>query len=187
MKNFMGKAFAKLKTLFKESKYIVAVVVLCCAAVALIGCFFAYAALYENVLPNVYVENVNIGRMTPIQADLPIREAFEIGIIEGRSIGFECGSNYQDVKLNELGTKVNIEGTIDKAYNVGREGGIFRKTAKLFLSAFKKTEVPLEVSVDETKLEKLISELAAGKEIEPEPAGYSIDGKQLTLKKGHGG
>lgn len=183
----MGKAFAKLKTLFKEAKYTALVAVLCCAAVVMTGCFFAYAASYDKIFPNVYVENVNIGRMTQAQADLPLREVFEIGIIEDRSICFECDSNFRDVKLDELGTKVDIKETIDRAYMVGREGGILRKTAKLFLSAFKKTGVSLEVSVDEAKLEELIAELAAGKEIEPEPAGYSIDGNQLTLKKGHGG
>ncbi|MBE7031558.1 MAG: hypothetical protein E7401_01180 [Ruminococcaceae bacterium] len=182
----MGKAFAKLKTLLKGSKYTVAVVALCCAAVVLAGCFFAYAASYEKILPNVEVEGFGIGGMEKLDAAKELHTAFVAGE-SGKSVVFECDGNEKEVAFEELKIVIDENKTAEKAFEVGRQGGVFKKTARLLLAAFKKTEVPLEVSVDEAKLEELISELAAGKEIEPEPAGYSIDGKQLTLKKGHGG
>ncbi len=182
----MGKAFAKLKTLFMGSKYTVLVAVLCCVAVVLTGCFFAYAASYNKILPNVYVEGFDVGRMDKLDAAKELNEAFALGTSD-KNVVFECDGNEKTVAFDELKIVIDETKTAEKAFEVGRSGGLMNKTAKLLLAVFKKTEIPLEVSVDEAKLEELISELAAGKEVEPEPAGYSIDGKQLTLKKGHGG
>ncbi len=182
----MGRAFAKIKTLFKGSKYTVAVVVLCCTAAVLTGCFFAYAASYDKILPNVYVEGFDVSRMDKLDAAKELRSAFALGVLD-KNVVFECDGSEKTVALDDLKVAVDENKTAENAFEAGRDGGFVKKTAKLLLAVFKKTEVPLEVSVDEAKLEELILELAAGKEVEPESAGYSIDGKQLTLKKGHGG
>ncbi len=182
----MGKAVAKLKTLLKGSKYTVAVVALCCAAVVLTGCFFAYAASYQKIMPNVEVEGFDIGGMEKLDAAKELHTAFVAGE-SGKSVVFECDGNEKEVVFEELKIVIDENKTAEKAFEVGRQGGVFKKTVSLLLAAFKKTDVPLEISADEVKLEELISELASGKEVEPEPAGYSIDGNQLTLKKGHGG
>lgn len=182
----MTKIPEKLKALLKNKKHLVPAAALCMTAVVLTGCFFAYAAAYQRIFPNVRVEDLDVGGMKENDAIKEINAAF-YNIISERRMDFECCGNKKTVALEELGAELDEKKTAEAAFNVGRQGGVLKKTARLLLSAFKKTELPLEISIDEAKLEALISELAAGNEVEPEKAGYTLEGNQLTVKKGHGG
>ncbi len=182
----MKKVITKIKALLSGRKYILPTATICLVAVIMTSCFFVYAASYQRIFPNVEVEGLKIGGMERLDASKEIHSAFS-DRISGRSLEIECCGNKKTITLDELNAKIDDNKTADNAFDIGRSGNSFNKAAKLLLSAFKKTELPLEVSMDEEKLEALIDELAEGNEVEPEKAGYTLNGNQLTVKKGHGG
>ncbi len=182
----MKKALLKIREYAKKSRGITLAAILGFAAITLALCFFAYSAAYAKILPNIEVEGIRIGGMTIDEAEKTLEDAFgEISI--DREITLNCDKNQKTVDLIEFDLKSESKETVQKAFKVGRSGGIFKKTGKLFSLAFKGETVPLAVSMDEKLLEDVIKELAADKEIPAVSTYYEIDGSTLTIVRGHGG
>ncbi len=182
----MKKSTEETKKDIKPSKGVIAAVALCVAAVVLLGSFFAYAAAYTRVLPNIYVEGIKVGGMEAGSAREQIRTAFE-NITEGRNITVLCCGNEKTVAFEDLKLDVDIEQTAELVYGIGRKNGIFSKAVKMLKLAFKPEHLDAEVVYDKTKLDELICELSEGKEVPATDTEYVLEGNRLVIFKAHGG
>lgn len=183
----MKKIFTEVAKVFKNSKSLRYVVLACGLIVLAVAGFGVYAASYGGIFPNVYIEDVNVGRMTKERAIPALEKAFKTDNLYDRSITLECDGRTKDIKLSQLNTEFDVQKSVQSAYKIGRKGGIFKKTVGLLVSGFKKTKVPIEISLNAEKLNSTIGKLAEGLEVEPQKTSYMVNGEQLIIKKGHGG
>ncbi len=183
----MKKSAEETKKVNKLSKKALIAISLCAAAIVLIGVIFANVLLtYDKVLPNIYIEDLKVGGISVEAAEENIRGTFR-DVPKGRSVNIICCGNEKSVSFDELNFEVDVEKTTESVYQVGRSKGDFRKALKIISLAFKPEKIDLEVSFDEAKFDEIIAELSNGKEELPVETAYTLDGKKLTITKGHGG
>ncbi len=182
----MKTVFEKIRNVFCNSKSAVAAVISGCAAIILICSFFVYAASYTKILPNVHIHGMNVGGMTVDAAEAEVRNAFE-NIAKGRSVIVNCCGNQQTVAFDDLKVQIDSKKTAEAAYAFGREKGAVKKTAAMLKQAFKTKNIDLKINLDKAGLNKLIDQMAEGKEVAPTETGYVLEGNKLTIIKGHGG
>ncbi len=182
----MRKMLEGIKNYIKNSKGVVMACALGAVAVILFCSFFAYATSYSKILPNIKVQDIKIGGMTADDAEAELKTAFGTDVSD-RTIILECEGNQKEVRLSEFTPFIDNKKTVENAFNIGRDGGKFRKMSKMMELAFASEEIPLEVSLDEKYLEFVISELAKDKEVPAVKTSYLASDDKLTIVRGHGG
>lgn len=180
------KIITKMRDYVQKSKGVTLIFVICLASLLMVGCFFVYSSAYAKILPNISVRDIKIGGMTVEEAERELKSGFGTQI-EDRTIVVECEGIQKEISLSEFKAVIDNKKTAENAFLIGRTGGNFKKTSKLFKLAFKGEKVPLEVLIDEKILDSLIRELAGDKEIPAVATHYRLSGDKLTIVKGHGG
>ncbi len=122
--------------------------------VALIG-LFAYAGWYDQqyagrIFPGVQVLGVDVGGKTPDEARVLLQN--RVADFAGQPVVLTWHGQQWHPQPNELGMQVNLDGTVDKAYAVGRTGNLLATWDARIGAAQHGDVVPLSVSLDENNL-----------------------------------
>lgn len=150
------------------------------------GVLFGYAVSYQEILPGVSVNGIDVGGMTVEAATARIENEF-VPSEDGRKIVLKCEDNEREVTFEELEIKADAEIMAKQAYEFGRTGNGFQKTFALIGSALRGKKLVGEVSYDAELYDGIIAELAGDKETRVKETDYALEGKILTITKGHGG
>ncbi len=201
----MSKSTDETKKGFRLSKGMIIVIAICAAAFAaalvLIGSFLSYAASYDAILPNIhivpdsYMEGIAVGGMTEAEAEKAIQNAFA-DIAKGRSVKVICCGNERMVAFDDINLKIDSKMTANGAYRMGRESGdyktnavkgTFKKAVRMLGLKFKPINIMLCMELDREAVDKIIDEMAEGKEIVPTDTEYILDENKLIIFKAHNG
>lgn len=153
------------------------------AAIAVLGVVSAIAYVnrsYEGrIYPNITVQGIAVGEMTPPQAEAALRARYETFLHQPVIITY--GDRQWQPTLDELGMSFDFQGAIDSAYNAGRGHGIvddLREVAAIWQNGL---ELPLRVSYDETRAQQYLAQLAGEIERAPNDAQVRLDGSQIAI------
>ena len=98
---------------------------------------------------------------------------------------------YQDyereILLSELGITSNIEETVDKAVNKGRDSNIFVNNYSVLKSKFSNENIDLNVSYNEAALEKILAEVSVEIPGIVKEYSYSVEDTELIITRGTDG
>lgn len=98
---------------------------------------------------------------------------------------------YQDYEkelpLEQLELETNIEETVDKALNIGRDNNIFINNFNIIKSNFSKENIDLQVSYNEESLDKILTDTAAELPGVVKEYTYSIEESELIITRGMDG
>ncbi len=122
--------------------------------VAILGFFGLNAALdgqYSGKIePGVSISGVYVGEMTRDQAKTAVLK--QLAGYTQKPVVLSFKDQTWQPPLDELGISINLEASLDKALNIGHDGGFF-KDARLFkLISPQSQNLPIEVQLDESKL-----------------------------------
>ncbi len=137
----------------------------------------------ENIiLPGVFISGVKVGGYSREQA---IR-LLEMKIAERPNTGY-ITLHYGDKKwllpYTLLSAKINIPASVDRALAVGRERPSFFSSLAMFQVRYRKPDLALVYTLDETELKRALSRIAAEIDIPPRNAGIIIDGTRLSVTR----
>lgn len=154
------------------------------AVVAVAGGYSIYVNAYDDVLPNVYVENVDVGGMTREEALSAISAEFTDEKILGNTMTFKCEDSTSEILVDNLSLHFETEAMADDAYMYGREsGGFMNKLMSFTKNLFAKEVVHSTISYDQQALVGAINDLCSPYEYDPVGYTYSIGENTLTIKK----
>lgn len=148
--------------------------------------FVTYSASYSKIMPNTWIDDVCIGKLTREDAKAVISRRFAQPL-EERELTLKCQSRATSVLFKDLGVLADVDKTVENAFQVGRSFGPFSKTAVLVKSFFSKTVLPLSVTSDPSEIDRIITNLAKGYETHETDPSYSIDDNVLTISRGSKG
>lgn len=89
--------------------------------------------------------------------------------------------------LSVLNIEYNIENSINKAYNIGRNGNIFKCNYDIVKTIVFKNNIDIDFSLDEKKLDSIISDISSNLPNKMIQSGYYIEDKNLIITKGSSG
>ncbi len=131
-----------------------------------------YVSGYEGVMPNTYVEDVNISGMTQEEASAALGAVFTEDKLADKTINFHCMDSSSVINIANLSMNFEPEKTASDAYSAGRgEPGFINKLKSFTSSLLGRREMDPVVSYDEQALTGAITDLCSP--YEKEPLGYT--------------
>jgi vancomycin resistance protein YoaR len=159
-----------------------AAVLFIAAAVALFGFRYTYD---DAIYPGVSVAGIELGGMTRAEA----REALEAKAreIEGQRAYFDALGRHWAPTLSELGVHVDIEGSLDQAFAIGREEEGRARVTSVLESLRTTTSLPIRVDISPSELESWSAKVGEELAIVPHDAELIIeDGSVSTVPESKG-
>lgn len=136
----------------------------------------------DRIFTGVRVAGVDLSNTERKEAALKLA-AFEKRL-KGQKFSIVCSTGEVKTTLQEMGVKIDIEKTIDKALSMGRRGSFWQKWHdRRKLSARGASILPI-VNINEGKLKKIVDALAAELQVKAENASFDIkENGRVAVKK----
>ena len=91
------------------------------------------------------------------------------------------------ISTSQLSIYFNTDEAVNLAYNIGKEGNILKKDAKMIEYLFKKTNINPGFSMDKKQLKYNLEDISTKLPDKMVESGYYIDGNNLIITKGSSG
>jgi len=112
----------------KKRKKPVLIIVGIIGSLVVVQGLFMYSSISKyksKIYPQIWIEDINVGGKTKEQAKKLIVDVHS-DIITKKNITIKINSKEYTVNISKLDMKYNYSDIIDKAYNIGRNGNIFK-------------------------------------------------------------
>jgi vancomycin resistance protein YoaR len=143
------------------------------------GITSVYRSYEGRIYPNVSIQGIAVGEMTPEQAESALRSRYAAFLRQPVVITY--GDRQWTPTLDELGMTFDFRGAVDAAYNAGRGRGMVDDVRELAAIWQHGLDVPLHVSYDETRAQAYLTQLAREIERAPADAQVRLDGAQVAI------
>ncbi len=138
-----------------------------------------YRSYEGRIYPNVSIQGIAVGEMTPEQAESTLRSRYAAFLRQPVVITY--GDRQWTPTLDELGMTFDFRGAVDAAYNAGRGHGVIDDAREIAAIWQHGLDVPLHVSYDETRAQAYLTQLAREIERAPADAQVRLDGAQIAI------
>ena len=172
----------------KNKKIIIIIlIVIICFILSIIFSLLNFGS--NKIISGISIGNINISNMTKENANKKLTEVIAKKITPELTLEYTSENNNYEKKLDLsiLGIDYNLDAVLNKAYNIGRNGNIFRSNLSIARTMLFKKNLDIELQVDEKMLNTIISDISSnlpGKLIQ---SGYYIEDKNLIITKGSAG
>ncbi|MDX1619984.1 MAG: VanW family protein, partial [Nitriliruptorales bacterium] len=155
---------------------VVAVVVVGLAAMSLLAIWFVQRG---EILPGVSVEGIEVGGLAPADAETALADT--IAARQSDPVIFTLGEREFELQPSTISHTVDIDGTIDEAMAIGRDGGFVADLVDRVRSFWVEREVELETHADEEALDDWVQQLASELDQGPTIGAVSVDPDTLEV------
>lgn len=163
-----------------KSRVVAAAVVI---AVLLVLAIVVDAGLsYNRIHAGVNVAGVDIGRLTHEEAATKLTA--QVQRAATKPITLTSDAKEWPVLPSDVGTAIDVSGSLEKAASIGRGGNIVDNLFDRFGLYFSPREVGLSGTVDSVLLDTLISGVAKKTDRPPVNAGVAVKGGEVTVVQG---
>ena len=143
------------------------------------GITSVYRSYEGRIYPNVSIQGIAVGEMTPEQAESALRLRYAAFLRQPVVITY--GDRQWTPTLDELGMTFDFRGAVDAAYNAGRGHGVIDDARQIAAIWQHGLDVPLHVSYDETRAQAYLMQLAREIERAPADAQVRLNGAQVAI------
>ncbi len=147
----------------------------------LAGALLAFRDAYGNrVYPGVAVGDVPVGGLDRdvARALVDVRAA----VFGNQTVSFSHGDRTWTAALADLGVSVDVEGSLDAAYRLGREGTAFDRLGSTLDLARSDRTVPLSVRIDFPTLDRWLDTIDAEFGPAPRDAALVVKGTTVSVE-----
>ena len=139
----------------------------------------------DEIGRGVRIGSVDVGGMSREEA----RQAVESDASATfQKISFGTGEEAFTVGGDDLGVSVNADSAVDKAYAIGRRGGLFQHLSDTSRSFVGGVDVDLVAAYDEDKARAALGRAAEGYDQKPQDASFSVtDEGKVEVKEAQNG
>jgi len=171
----------------KDRMHIFILIVIIIILLIMFSTMFAIFNLKNvNIIQGVSIKGINVSGMNREEVTYAITEATKKELIA--EIDLNYGDNYKvTLKPEQIEFQYNIEETVEKAYNLGRDGNIVENNYKILLTQLLGREVGISYTYNGDLLNKFVEDINSklpGVVIEPT---YYIEDNKLFINKGTDG
>ncbi len=143
------------------------------------GAAYIHQSYEGRIYPNVSIQGIAVGEMTPDQAEAALRARYAAFLRQPLVITY--GDRQWTPTLDDVGMTFDFRGAVDMAYNAGRGNGVLDDAREIAAIWQHGLDVPLHVSYDETRAQAYLAQLAREIERAPADAQVRLDGEQVAV------
>lgn len=143
------------------------------------------AVYYNKVHAGVSISGHSVSGLTRDEAAAQI--AALVDEAQQNSIVLTSGDKTWNVMPNDVGTVIDVAGTVSNAMEVSRKSNFFVDMGRRLKLYFSGTDVPIEGTVDSALLDKLLTDVAEAVDVDPVDAGLAFDHGEIRVIEGQKG
>jgi hypothetical protein len=162
---------------------VIASAVVIIAGLAFIGLDIAYA---NHVFKGVYVESINIGSISRDEAIETLRSELDLATLNSDLVLVFDGYTWP-LPLFEIDAYVDVEATVDKAMDAGRDMPFYERWANRAAFRSLDRDVELVIHCDRQKLDSFISTLESTIDRPAINAEIKLEGRKLVFQRSQEG
>jgi vancomycin resistance protein YoaR len=160
---------------------IVPVLLICLILATLLGAA-DYLMNQDKIYPGVEVADISLGGKTPEEAQKILEE--RTGELKEIKL---TGPEEFTLSSEKLGVSFDIQGSVDQAYAVGRQGNILKRICERMEATLGTVDIPLSVNYDRERLREGLSGVFDTLTVEPIEAGFEVNDSQVSVRPGREG
>lgn len=143
------------------------------------------ALSHNRVHSGVTVAGIEVGRATREAASAELGAA--VSEAQGETITLAGEDQKWEVLPADLGTRIDVEGTVAEAYALTREGGFFSDLRTRFSLYFSPRDVALRGTVESSLIDAKLEEIGEALDVAPVNAGLEVTGTDIRVIEGKSG
>ncbi len=143
----------------------------------------------NKIISGIYIGGINISNMTKENANKKLTEYITKKITPELTLEYTTENNKYEKKLDLsiLSIDYSLDNVLNKAYNIGRNGNIFRSNLSIAKTLLFNKNLDIELQIDEKMLNTIISDISSNLPNKLIQSGYYIEDKNLIITKGSAG
>ena len=165
---------------------LIALVAAACVVVLVAVAILVDSALYYNKIhAGVSIAGQKMGGLTRAEAAAALTRM----VLEAQKspVVLKSGDKTWKILPKDVGTKIDVDGAVAAAMDETRARNFFADLVRRFALYFSAKDIPLSGSVDETLLDKVLSDIAQELDVPPVNAGLAIEGTEIKVIEGQKG
>jgi vancomycin resistance protein YoaR len=154
-------------------------------AVCVLAILVDAAAYYNKIHTGVSVSGHNMGGLTRDEATAQLTGL--VADSQKSGITLSSGGKTWTVMPADVGTKIDVAGAVSAAMDVSRESNFVVDIGRRFKLLFSDVDVPLNGTIDNTLMDKVLAGVAREIDVPAVNAGLAIDGTKIKVIEGQQG
>src|SRR6266542_2423678 len=149
------------------------------------GLYYLDRSYQGKIYPNVTVQGLNVGELSPAQAEAVIRQRHQAFI--QRPVTLTYGDRTWQPTLADVGVEFDFKIAIKSAYRAGRDNGLCENLQEVYAIWQNGLELPVHVTFDQNRLRQYVAASIGDLEQAPIDAQLRLDGTTVSTQPAHMG
>lgn len=181
-KEYMDQMIKKRKKTIKIS--IISIIAIILFLVCSTG--FAFSSMVNSkIIKGIKIDGIDVSGLTKEETCKMLKEKLKER--QEGTITLKYKEYTKELPLEQLEIEADIEKTVQKAIEKGREGNIFKNNLTILQRKFKDENINLEVKLNEENLNKILSDTSLELPGVAQEYAYSIEETELIITRGKDG
>lgn len=173
----------------KSSNKKIVIILICAIILVLVMLASTGFALFNinntKIISNISIEGIDVSKLSKEEAEQKILGTLEEDL--EKNIIVKTEDFQYEFQLSQIEAQYNISKAIEEAYNIGRNGNIFKNNFEIVKCKIKNRNIEIEISYNEELLNNIINDIAVKIPGAVEEVSYCIEDQKLIITKGKAG
>ena len=144
-----------------------------------------YISSSDKIITGIYIKGVEVAGLTKEQAIEKVTNEFNNVLPNNLTVVH--GEYETQLNLDDLGANLNIEEAVDRAYNIGRDGNIFKNMGTIIKNLVSVNDLDLNVTVNTEQCTSILNDISTKLPDTVVQSSYYVEGNKLINTRGKSG
>jgi vancomycin resistance protein YoaR len=144
-----------------------------------------YISSSDKIITGIYIKGVEVAGLTKEQAIEKVTNEFNNVLPNNLTVVH--GEYETQLNLDDLGANLNIEEAVDRAYNIGRDGNIFKNMGTIIKNLVSVNDLDLNVTVNTEQCTSILNDISTKLPDTVVQSSYYVEGNKLIITRGKSG
>lgn len=144
-----------------------------------------YISSSDKIITGIYIKGVEVAGLTKEQAIEKVTNEFNNVLPNNLTVVH--GEYEAQLNLEDLGTNLNIEEAVNRAYNIGRDSNIFKNMGTIIKNLVSINDLDLNVTVNTEQCTSILNDISIKLPDTVVQSSYYVEGNKLIITRGKSG
>ena len=144
-----------------------------------------YISSSDKIITGIYIKGVEVAGLTKEQAIEKVTNEFNNVLPNNLTVVH--GEYETQLNLEDLGTNLNIEEAVNRAYNIGRDSNIFKNMWTIIKNLVSINNLDLNVTVNTEQCTSILNDISTKLPDTVVQSSYYVEGNKLIITRGKSG
>lgn len=144
-----------------------------------------YISSSDKIITGIYIKGVEVAGLTKEQAIEKVTNEFNNVLPNNLTVVH--GEYETQLNLEDLGTNLNIEEAVNRAYNIGRDSNIFKNMGTIIKNLVSINNLDLNVTVNTEQCTSILNDISTKLPDTVVQSSCYVEGNKLIITRGKSG